>query len=401
MKQLNYWIWLHDCLPARSNTADIFRVYAEPQEIYEDPAKAVSGLFSPRTLERMEHLPLAESYRQQELCAREGIDLLTPEDPEYPPLLREIRDYPVLLYAKGNTSVLQQRLPFAIVGTRKPGLCSKHAASLLAERLSACNFVICSGGALGIDSAAHLGALAAGAPTVAVLGGGFLSHYLQSNKELRKVIAANGLLLSETNPQEEPHKGTFPNRNRIIAGMTVGTLVVEAGRKSGSLLTARDAGLYDREVMAVPGKALGSAYAGAEDLLEDGATCVNCAMDVIAQLQASYGQHLQIPEDQIPLLLQDMVQQENWTALPNLKTPQIEEAYLSKEKEQKKELTDPVTADAEMVYECFSGRPLSIETLLTKTALPVNRLLGALTELELLGYLQLQSDRNYTLKQDG
>ncbi len=401
MKQLNYWIWLHDCLPARSKSADIFRFYGGPQEIYEDSARSASGLFSPGTLERMNQLPLAESYRQLELCAKEGIDLLTPKDLEYPPLLLQIPDYPVLLYAKGNTAVLQQRLPFAIVGTRKPGLRSKHATSLLAERLSACNFVICSGGALGIDSAAHLGALAAGAPTVAVLGGGFLSHYLQSNKDLRKVIATNGLLLSETNPQDEPHKGTFPNRNRIIAGMTVGTLVVEAGRKSGSLLTARDAGLYDREVMAVPGQALGSAYAGAEDLLADGATCVNCPMDVIAQLQASYGSYIQIPEEQLPLLLQNVVEQENWGALPNLKTPQIEEAYFAKEKEQKKELTDPVTADARVVYDCFSGCPLSIELLLTKTALPVNRLLGALTELELLGYLQLQSDRNYTLKQDG
>lgn len=410
MKQLNYWIWLHDCLPQRSNVEKYFRFYSCPQEIYEDSpeARAATGLFHPNVQQRMKKHTVEESYRQIEVCAREGIDILTPEDKDYPPLLLQTPEYPALLFAKGNLNCLKQRVPLAIVGTRQPSQRSRHAASELAFQLSECNFLICSGGALGIDSAAHMGALQANAPTVAVLGAGFLSDYLSSQQDLRQVIAQKGLLLSELNPWENPNRGTFPNRNRIIAGMTVGTLVIEAHKKSGSLLTARDAYSYGREVMAIPGDSLGSAYAGAEELLSDGATRVTCSMDLIAPLLDVYRDGLVLPKEKLPFLLKDVTLEENWSPLPQLTPQDIKDAALAQRVQEqrkieihKKTLTDPVTKDAERVYACFEGVPLSIDALSEQTGLTISRVLGSLTELELLGYLRLQSDRNYILKQDG
>ncbi len=410
MKQLNYWIWLHNCLPQRANIEKLFSVYSCPQEIYEDSreAREATGLFAPSTLRRMGQTAVEESYRQLEVCAREGIDILTPGDPDYPPLLLQTAEYPAVLYAKGDLSVLHRRLPFAIVGTRNPGSRSMHAASAIAEQLSHCNFCICSGGALGIDSAAHLGALSAGAPTIAVLGGGILSSYLPSNKGLRQVIAEQGLLLSETNPMDEPNRGTFPNRNRIIAGLSVGTLVVEAHKKSGSLLTAKDAYSYDREVYAIPGEVTCTAYAGAEELLKDGATRVTCSMDVVAPLLESYPGVIRVPKELLSDLLCDLTTEDHWKPLPSLDAEALQKAELAEKqnaasvaKFHKKPLTDGVTEDARTLYELFQGPPLNIDTLVDQTGWTMSQLLGALTELELLGYLSLRPDRNYILKQDG
>ena len=250
------------------------------------------------TLQRMKKVSLAEAEETLELCERTGVVPICPEDDRYPWLLREVPTCPAVLYALGDLRLLTPTtLPFAMVGARDARLSSLSAASDLAGSLARAGFLIVSGGAIGTDSACHIGALNAGCPTVAVLGTGIGTNYLQQNADLRRVISHNGLLLSEMEPGEPGSRGSFPLRNRIIAGMSVGTLVVEAAVKSGSLITSKYAEEYDRDVFVPlfpgidPERPLkSSAFRGTRELLErETGVGIRCAADVLAAYADSYG----------------------------------------------------------------------------------------------------------------
>lgn len=250
------------------------------------------------TLQRMKKVSLAEAEETLELCERTGVVPICPADDRYPWLLREVPTCPAVLYALGDLRLLTPTtLPFAMVGARDARLSSLSAASDLAGSLARAGFLIVSGGAIGTDSACHIGALNAGCPTVAVLGTGIGTNYLQQNADLRRVISHNGLLLSEMEPGEPGSRGSFPLRNRIIAGMSVGTLVVEAAVKSGSLITSKYAEEYDRDVFVplFPGvdperPMRSSAFRGTRELLErETGVGIRCAADVLAAYADSYG----------------------------------------------------------------------------------------------------------------
>lgn len=250
------------------------------------------------TLQRMRKVSLAEAEETLELCEHTGVVPICPSDEHYPWLLREVPTCPAVLYALGDLRLLTPTtLPFAMVGARDARLSSLSAASDLAGSLARAGFLIVSGGAIGTDSACHIGALNAGCPTVAVLGTGIGTRYLQQNADLRRVISHNGLLLSEMEPGEPGSKGSFPLRNRIIAGMSVGTLVVEAAVKSGSLITSKYAEEYDRDVFVPlfpgvdPERPLkSSAFRGTSELLErETGVGIRCAADVLAAYAGSYG----------------------------------------------------------------------------------------------------------------
>ena len=250
------------------------------------------------TLQRMKKVSLAEAEETLELCERTGVVPICPADDRYPWLLREVPTCPAVLYALGDLRLLTPTtLPFAMVGARDARLSSLSAASDLAGSLARAGFLIVSGGAIGTDSACHIGALNAGCPTVAVLGTGIGTNYLQQNADLRRVISHNGLLLSEMEPGEPGSRGSFPLRNRIIAGMSVGTLVVEAAVKSGSLITSKYAEEYDRDVFVplFPGidperPLTSSAFRGTRELLErETGVGIRCAADVLAAYADSYG----------------------------------------------------------------------------------------------------------------
>lgn len=253
---------------------------------------------SESTLQRMKKVSLAEAEETLKLCECTGVVPICPSDEHYPWLLREVPTCPAVLYALGDLRLLTPTtLPFAMVGARDARLSSLSAASDLAGSLARAGFLIVSGGAIGTDSACHIGALNAGCPTVAVLGTGIGTNYLQQNADLRRVISHNGLLLSEMEPGEPGSRGSFPLRNRIIAGMSVGTLVVEAAVKSGSLITSKYAEEYDRDVFVPlfpgvdPERPLkSSAFRGTSELLErETGVGIRCAADVLAAYAGSYG----------------------------------------------------------------------------------------------------------------
>ena len=203
-------------------------------------------------------------------------------EPAYPPRLAVIPDPPPLLWINGDAAAAARPV-IAIVGSRYATPSSLDVARTLARDLAGLGFVIASGLARGVDEAAHRGALDAGT-TVGVLGCGLDRVYPPEHGPLAKVIAASGAIVSELPPAAEPKPEHFPRRNRIISGLSLGVVVVEASLRSGSLITARCAADQGREVMAVPGTALGLRHKGSHSLIRDGAALVETAEDVLAAL---------------------------------------------------------------------------------------------------------------------
>ena len=214
------------------------------------------------------------------------------QSPDFPSLLAELADPPALLYARGDLTALH--LPaLAIVGSRNPTHGGVRNALAFSRHLAASGFCIVSGLAQGIDTAAHAGALESGGRTVAVLGHGIDSVYPDSNRELALRIAAEGALVSEYPLGSPPRREHFPQRNRLISGLSLGTLVVEAAKRSGSLISARLAAEQGREVFAIPGSIHNALSRGCHQLIRQGAKLVESADDIISELGPLVGHLMQ------------------------------------------------------------------------------------------------------------
>ena len=202
-------------------------------------------------------------------------------EPPYPAALSQIQTAPPALIVSGDLSLIEKPV-IAMVGARNASAAARRFARELAHRLGQAGQVIASGLARGIDSAAHVGSIESG--TIAVIAGGIDVYYPPENEDLQRTIGERGILVAEQPPGTEPKARHFPYRNRIIAGLGMGTVVVEAAPRSGSLITARQAGEFGREVMAVPGSPLDPRAQGCNQLIREGATLVQTADDVLEAL---------------------------------------------------------------------------------------------------------------------
>jgi DNA processing protein len=279
---------------------------------------------------------------------RSGAQILLYTDPEYPPLLRQIAAPPAALYVLGSAAALSSP-QLAMVGSRSPTPAGRTTAHEFAAWFVRAGLTVTSGLAVGIDAASHEGALAGGGQTVAVCGTGLDLVYPPEHHGLAQRIAAHGALISEFPPGTGPARANFPRRNRIISGLSVGTLVVEAARHSGSLITARLAVESGREVFAIPGSIHSALSRGCHQLIKQGAKLVEEAADVLSELQIS------VPKE--PLTAQSM-------AAPK---PRV----LDKE--------------YEMLLDALGFEPATIDTLVARTQLPGESVASMLLILELEG----------------
>jgi DNA processing protein len=234
-----------------------------------------------RTIADLAQSPVADDTI--DLCRRRGVDMLIEGTEGYPRLLSQIDDPPGVLFTRGAFEPCDA-LAIAIVGARHASAYGRRVASQLAGGLARAGCTIVSGLARGIDAAAHRGALDAGGRTIAVLGSGVLEIYPPEHADLALEVMRNGAVVSETPPLMEPQTGAFPARNRIISGLSLGTIVVEAADRSGSLITARLAGEQGREVFAVPGPIDSRTSRGCHRLIRDGAKLVESVDDVLEEL---------------------------------------------------------------------------------------------------------------------
>lgn len=292
--------------------------------------------------------PVLERIEQSRRWLQQpGCHLLTFDDAAYPPLLREITDPPLVLFVQGEPALLADP-QLAMVGTRHPGPQGAATARAFGRSLADSGLIITSGMALGIDGAAHQGALDAGGQTIAVWGTGLDNCYPRRHRRLAEnILDAGGALVSEQPPHTAPHAGLFPLRNRIISGLSLGTLVVEASLNSGSLITARLAMEQNREVLAMPGSIHNPQARGCHRLLRDGATLVETTADILRVLRLPLREAI-AAADQCPA--SEQVRHPLWRWIGH----------------------DPVTAD----------------WLAMQSNLPVHQVLQGLLELELSGVVQ-------------
>ncbi len=251
-------------------------------EMYQDVAR----LFRPKAGENITPAGIAARFndwkgieRDLKLLEKTGARVVTIRDSEYPELLRHIPDAPIVLYQKGTFRPGPDTL--AVVGSRKASPESMNLAQKACEALSSAGVTITSGFARGVDTSAHTGALKGEGKTVAVMGCGIDICYPPENGALFEKIGNEGLILTEYGPGDPPLPRHFPERNRIIAGLSKGTLVVEASSRSGSLITARLALEYGREVMAVPGSIFQAGHSGSNRLIKEGAKLVDGIEDIL------------------------------------------------------------------------------------------------------------------------
>lgn len=290
-----------------------------------------------------------------------SVEVITLTDAAYPSLLYEIADPPPLLYVKGSLKNLM--FPLAVVGSRKASDYGLLTTRKLCADLCAKGFSIVSGLALGIDSAAHQGALAVNGSTFAVLGNGLKSVYPNENIKLaRQIIDTGGALISEQPMRMGPEAFTFPRRNRIISGLCVGTIVTEAAAKSGSLITARMALEQNREVFAVPGSIQSSRSSGCHYLLKNGAKLVESDCDIIEELGGSLTALLNECQAKMPAAPKNFAEIMQNSIYP---LNELEELYVNLE-----------------------ASPKHIDVLCREFSKPAAVMLGMLTELELEDLVQ-------------
>lgn len=272
------------------NLEELFKSSAQELELAGLPARLVKAIkaFNLREIEA--------DLRWQE---KPNQFLLTWCDPDYPLLLKEIYDPPPVLYAKGDLLAFKQAT-IAMVGSRKPSMTGSETAHRFAFELASHNLTIVSGLALGVDAKAHSGCLEAGGKTIAVMGTGIDHIYPYRHTALAERISQQGLLLSEFPLQTAPLAGHFPRRNRIISGLSLATLVVEAAIRSGSLITARMSLEQNRDVLAIPGSIHNPQARGCHYLLQQGATLVTSTEDVLNELQLAFVD--QAKDDSVELL---------------------------------------------------------------------------------------------------
>ena len=292
---------------------------------------------------------------EMERLNRENIKIITLNDPDYPPLLKEIYNPPFILYVRGEMDFSASPM-IAIVGSRKFTEYGLAAAQKFAHELTQAGFVVVSGMALGIDAIAHQAALEAGGKTAAVLGSSINDSHIfpRHNFNLGQEIIKSGALLSDYPVETSAGVGTFPARNRIIAGMTLGTLVIEAGEKSGTLITAGLALEYNREVFAVPGTIFSLQSVGTHELIKKGAKLVTNVKDILEEL--------------------------------NMETEQEKKEVI---------VRNPDTHEERIILEILTHEPLHIDNIAKLSKLGTSTVASTLAMMEIKGWVRNVGGQNY------
>ncbi|MFQ5926181.1 MAG: DNA-processing protein DprA [Terriglobia bacterium] len=287
LERYTYWLamTLTPGIGARL-AAQLLKRLGAPERIFAASLTELEGAGAPASVAQTLHsrAPLKAAETELEKIRQLGCRLLAWDEPDYPELLKQIPDPPVLLYLRGDTTVLKSHC-LAVVGSRKPTPYGLQVCERLAQQLAERGLTIVSGLARGLDSAAHRGALnAAGGKTIAVLGTGIDTDYPKENKKLRRQIEANGCVLTEFPLGIFPAPQNFPIRNRIIAGLSWGVVIVEGAEYSGALITGRLALDYNRQVYAVPGNITNRKSWAPNNFIKQGAKLVTDWEDVVEEL---------------------------------------------------------------------------------------------------------------------
>ena len=398
---LLHWIW-YATLPGISlqQKVQLLERFSDPEELFRTENFSLIPEMTADLSESLRDKDLTLARKIMTDCKQAQIGVLTMQDAGYPARLRNISNPPLVLYYKGYVPDFEEQPAVGIVGTRKAsayGLCN---ARNMAREISACGGLVISGGAAGIDTAALEGAMDAGGLSVAVLGCGADVVYPKTNRLLFKRICENGCILSEYPPGTEPRPWQFPERNRIISGLSNGVLVVEAPENSGALITARDAFSQGRDVFAVPGNIGTPQCAGSNKLLTDYAAAVLSGWDVMKEYEGVYAcvkKRTGLPP--MPEREPDpMVAQRAFFASEAKDDKKVIDnsasgAYIDRER-----ILEGLDPLSRLLVEKLGPDPIPIDDLIAMVEQPPDQVLGALTMLALSGVVTNHPGRLVSLK---
>ncbi len=353
-----------------------------------------SNQFSSTVCDLLTHKPvLYPIERELELIHKYGCQVITLYDAAYPPHLKQIDTPPLVLYVKGEL-VPEDALSISFVGSRNAKDYGRKVSYRLSYQIAQRGLTVVSGFAKGIDTAAHRGAFEAGGRTIAVMGNGLSLIYPATNKDLAEKIIESGALISEFPMGAKPKPRNFPRRNRIISGLTLGTVVVEASNRSGALITARLAGEQGREVFAVPGEIFSELSTGTHKLINNGAKLINTVDDLLNEL---------------PPYVLSQVQSET-SPVPDMETEPTQEASVEKSpaepvpSQPSFEAQQPVppppppdlTPDEKTIFDAIEMPSSHIDTIVRTTQLPISQVSSVLLMLELKGVVQQLPGKQFT-----
>ncbi len=405
MAEIKYWLWLRNLRGLNNGVClRLVQHFGSPERIYyadEDEYAQVEKI-SKVQIEALRDKSLARAEEIMEDCARLGIRVITLADAEYPDRLRAIPDAPCLLYIKGTWPDFDAEAAVALVGTRKATPYGIRIGERLGYELAKGGAYVVSGLAMGGDAAGHRGALTAGKKTAAVLGGGIDVIYPAENRALYSDIALSGVLISEYPPGTETRGHQFPERNRIISGLSVAVIVTEAALRSGTLNTVNHAVEQGRDVYAVPGPVDAYFSQGCNRLLQEGAGVVTCGWDVLRDLQMRFPGKIDAKVYEVPPSVGRAAEEK--AADVNAETPaaqaKTEKPFDKAEEKEYIELKssqDRFTDDQIRILLILSERPMPVDDIAEETQIPVRRVLSALTFLEIEKVVNKESGNRYTL----
>jgi len=389
---MEYWVWLQSCIGYGTGKIKyILEKYGSAEACYKVSTEELrqSGVFTDKEIFNFSNRSLENARKIIDYCAKTGIRIITIADEEYPDLLRQINSPPTLLYARGDVSLLKAIPLICIVGPREVSTYGQRAAFSVAARLASGGFGIVSGGAVGTDTAVHKGVMAVQGKTICVLGSGIDANYLMRNEELRREISKAGLLISEYQPKLPATKYSFPIRNRIMSALALGTVVIEAGEKSGALITANHAADQGRDVFVIPGSPSAPQYKGSNRLIRDGAKPLLEASDIFEEYIFEYGDKLDI----------ERAFSQKITLQKESDTDQVGKIIekLKKDEKKKKNLQDNLSKNAKIVYNCLDKEIFLLDDI-NAEGITGSELLAAITELEIFGYIEALPGGRYSLK---
>lgn len=386
-----HWIWLtiRKYIGIRGCVSLISK-FGSAEQIYEMSAEEyrAEGLNSQKVIASLSDKSLDSAYELMELCRRKGIKILTYGDEIYPTRLKNIPDPPMVLYYKGEFPQVDSEAGIGVIGTRDCSLYGLYNAKEFGKSIACGGGMVVSGGARGIDTMALKGALEGQTPVICVLGSGIDVIYPPENEPLFHEITKHGCVISEFRPGTGPLGSNFPVRNRLISGLSLGIVVVEAPENSGAMITASQALEQGRDVFAIPGNIGIASCQGSNRLLREGAFMAECGWDVLSEYQHLFPGKIFDPKkaENMKKLLASRYS----NTLP-IYSPVYENPFRQKKIDNKSEKTYSdvkpkevkMSADEKLVLDCLSTELIHADNIAANTGLPAGRVAAAITTLQI------------------
>ncbi len=412
---LKYWLWLTNLegITLRERTL-LLRYFGAADEVYfasSDALTMVDGLGN-RARSALQNKDLGIADRILSACYEKNIAIYTMQDAAYPDRLRAIDHPPAVLYCLGRMLPFDSQAAIAVVGTRSASAYGLMTAKRMGYQIARCGATVVSGMAKGIDAMAIEGALMGDGPVAGVLGGGVDVVYPRENRALFRDVARWGCLLSEYPPGTPPKGSHFPERNRILSALALGTLVVEAPAKSGALITANHALEQGRDVYAIPGSIDNPSSVGTNRLIRDGAILVTNGWEVVQDYAAMFpgklryrpgGQQLDLSYEERKSALAEGGEPVESEEKPEKKAKNEQTNEKSFDKTENtpyielETILSQVEGDERELVLLLAEKPLTADDLIERSQIPANRVMASLTLLEVRGILKCGTDKRMTL----